>query len=439
MPFLALGVEHKTAPLSVRESVVMDVDAVSQASAHLARAPEIAELAILSTCNRTEIYLFADEPAVAGTVVAEYLVALDSRLQPYLRRWDEMDAVEHLFRVTSGLESQVLGEPQILSQVRETLQTAERLGTIGPNLHSLFRASISCARQARTGTRLGRISVSIGSEAVAAAKQELVSLEGRRALLIGGGEIIRLVAVDLRGANIGPVFIANRTDSVAVELAELHGGTPVPLADIGKVLPSVDVVISATSAPHYVLTPEDLPTVELERRETPLLIFDLAIPRDVDPEVASFTGIVLHDLDGLLPSGLDDHWDDDVRAMEAVIAAEVQEFTAWYLTRRVAPVIASLRSHVEAVSEGELRRVAPQLAGLTDREHAAVESMSRRLIDKMFHHLVMRLRLAAQTDPKLVDAAEFFFLHGEGGLFEHAAQTAKDQSDTPSSQITNPH
>jgi glutamyl-tRNA reductase len=135
--------------------------------------------------------------------------------------------------------------------------------------------------------------------------------------------------------------------------------------------------------------------------------------------------VTLHDLDDLLPTTVGETWNEDVRLIESVIAAEVQEFTAWYHTRRVAPVIASLRSHVEAVQRQELKRIAPQIKDLTDRERAAVESMGQRLVDKMFHHLVLRLRLAAQTDPALVDAAEFFFLHGEGGLFEHAAEAER--------------
>jgi glutamyl-tRNA reductase len=421
MPFLTVGVEHKTSPLSVRESVALEGDALDQAIVQLASHPAVDEIAILSTCNRTEIYLFAEKPGAAATVAVDYLSAQDGRLPAYLQTWEEMAAAEHLFRVAAGLESQVLGEPQVLSQVREALETAQRLEALGPNLHSLFRAAISCARQARAGTALGRVNRSIGSEAIRAAEQALGSLEGRGVLVIGGGEIGRLVVEELRGKNVRTLFIANRTESVAEDLAARYKGTPARLTDIPRLIPAVDVIVSSTSANHYVLTPESLPADFSGQRETPLQIFDLAIPRDVDPAVGSIDGVVLHDLDGLLPAGPADRWDEDVRAVEGVIAAEIQEFTAWYLTRRVAPVIASLRSHVEAVSEQELRRIAPRLAGLDERERAAVESLTNRLIDKMFHHLVLRLRLAAQTDPKLVEAAEFFFLHGEGGLFEHAA------------------
>ncbi|MBV9281629.1 MAG: glutamyl-tRNA reductase [Chloroflexi bacterium] len=432
MPFLALGLEHKTAPLPVRECVALEGDTLARACLQLAAEPAVAEVAILSTCNRTEIYLFSGAVEDAAAQARGLLIApagtLHGSLDPYLQVWEDMDAVEHLFRVASGLESQLLGEVQILSQVREALETAQRLGTIGPNLHSLFRSAISCARQARAGTALGRRvpsgCLSLGGEVVRAAEQELETLAGRSALLIGGGEISRLVAEELSSRGLKSLFIANRTASVATNLAEQWGGHAALLSDITRLLPHVDLVVSATSAQHYVLTPEDIPAAGLPR---PLHIYDLALPRDVDPAVGSLPGVTLHDLDSLLPSGLVSHWDEDIRLMEGVIAAEVQEFMAWYLTRRAAPVIANLRSHVEAVSRQEMKRVAPQLADLTDRERAAVESLTQRLIDKMFHHLVVRLRLAAQTDPRLVEAAEFFFLHGEGGLFEHAATRQEEK------------
>jgi glutamyl-tRNA reductase len=213
------------------------------------------------------------------------------------------------------------------------------------------------------------------------------------------------------------VYIANRTVAVAEALSRQLGGTPATLDDVPRAVQHVDLVISATGARAHVLTTE-----AFAGWTGTLHVFDLAIPRDVEAAVGDLPGVTLHDLDTLLPSGEASHWEEDIRTMESVIAGEVHEFMAWAMTRRVVPVIASLRSHVEAVSQQELKRVAPQLAGLTERERRAVESLTDRLIDKMFHHLVTRLRLAAQTDPSLVEAAEFFFLHGEGGLFPHAAE-----------------
>jgi glutamyl-tRNA reductase len=369
--------------------------------------------------------MFAANPDGAAAAATRLLADRAVAAHSYVRSWHEMETVEHLFRVASGLESQAVGEQQILGQVRAAFAIAERAGTVGPNLHSLFRSAISCARQARAGTALGRLHTSVGAEAVQTAERLLGDLGGRSVLIVGGGEVSRLVAEIMRRRGAGALFIANRTESVAVELADRFRATPVRLDDLPQLLPRVDLIISATSAPHYVLAAEDVPA--MPERAVPLLILDLAVPRDIDPEIGALPGMHLLDLDDLLPDGLDDLWQDDLRAMEGVIGSEVKEFETWYLTRRVAPVIASLRAHVEAVSEQELRRVAPQLAGLTERERAAVESLTGRLIDKMFHHLVIRLRLAAQSDPKLVEAAEFFFLHGEGGLFEHAAHARTEE------------
>lgn len=416
MPFLATGVEHKTAPLAIRECLAPDADLMTALHAH----PAIDEVAVLSTCNRLEVYLSTEDPEAAFSVVRDFL-RIDAATIPYLQRWDDLDAVRHLFRVASGLESQVLGEPQILAQVRDTLERAQQAGTAGANLNALFRAAIRCARRARSDTRLGYTDRSIGAEAVHIAEREMGSLDSRRVLLVGGGEVIRLAARELSRTGFGDLTVANRTLSVAVEIAEEFGGTPIRIDDISATLPRTDVVITATAASDHVLNAGDIPALD-----HPLLVLDLAIPRDVDPVVGDLHNVRLHDLDSLLPGGTQAQWRDDVAAMEAVIQAEVKDFSSWILTRRVVPVIASLRAHVEAVSEEEMKRVATRLEGLTDREREAVESLTQRLIDKMFHHLVTRLRLAAQTDPKLVEAAEFFFLHGEGGLFEHAAEESSE-------------
>jgi len=429
MPFLAVGVEHTTAPLSVRERLTLAGEELDRVTSALVADPAVAEAAILSTCNRTEIYVFAEDLSAAKDGAIACLSGDRDEFRPFVRAWEEPDAIEHLFRVASGLESQVPGEGQILSQVADALEAAQRLGAMGPNLHALFRSAISCARQARAGTALGRVNLSLGSEAVQAAQAALGTLAGRSVLVVGAGEIGRMVVDRLHGAGLRQLFIANRTAESATLLAKRSHGTPVLLSDLSRVIPYVDVLFSATSSRGFVVRPEEFAGRDAVE---PLHVFDLALPRDVDPAVGALPGVKLHDLESLIPTGLTDHWSEDVRQIERVIVDEIQEFVSWYLTRRVAPVIASLRSHVEAVSQQELRRVAPQLRDLTDRERIAVNSLTNRLIDKMFHHLVLRLRLAAQTDSKLVDAAEFFFLHGEGGLFEHAArQVIESEEELP--------
>ncbi len=426
MPFFAVGVEHTTAPLSVRERLTLAGEELDRITGALAAEPAVSEVAILSTCNRAEIYVFAEDLDAAKDSVTAHLIGDRDELRPFVRVWDEPEAVEHLFRVACGLESQVPGEGQILSQVAGALEAAQRLGAMGPNLHALFRSAISCARQARAGTALGRVNLSLGSEAVEAARAALGTLAGRSVLVVGAGEIGRMVVDRLHGAGLRQLFIANRSAEAATQLAQRSRGTPVLLSDLSRVIPYVDALFSATSSRGFVVRPEEFAS---RNGATPLHVFDLALPRDVDPSVGALPGVELHDLESLIPTGFTEHWSEDVRQIEQVIVDEIQAFFSWYLTRRVAPVIASLRSHVEAVSRQELRRVAPQLRDLTDRERIAVNSLTNRLIDKMFHHLVLRLRLAAQTDPKLVDAAEFFFLHGEGGLFEHAAQQSIESEE----------
>lgn len=423
MPFLAVGAEHTSAPLSVRERMAHGLGEGKDAYGWLAGLPAT-EAIILSTCNRIEWYLFAEDEDIEALAreVTDRLTCKDATLHRFVRTWRELDASEHLFRVASGLESQVPGEDQILAQVADALSTGQEAGTVGANLHALFRAAIACARRARAGTSLGRVQRSLGVEAVRAAEQELGGLSGRSALIVGGGKICQLLAHELSSKGLDNLWIANRTATVASDLAAKVGGTPAKLDDVPRIMPRVDAVFTGTSASTYMLTREDLSGVTTSNMAKPLLIYDLAIPRDVEPEVADLPGVALRDLDALLPGKAEDRWAEDISAIEAVIAAELHEFQVWALTRRVAPVIASLRRHVEAVSAAELQRVGPHLADLTERERAAVESLTNRLIDKMFHHLVMRLRLAAQTDESLVEAAEFFFLHGEGGLFEDAAE-----------------
>jgi len=418
MPFLAVGVEHTTAPLSVRERVSLEPEQILELSNGLV-GDAIAEAAILSTCNRTELYLWSEDIETAAQRGRDWLTREDAGLRSYVRIWRELDAAEHLFRVASGLESQIPGEGQILGQVRGALAMAQSSGSVGPYLNALFRSAISCARHARAGTSVGRVERSLGSEAVHAARIELGTLEASSALVVGGGEICRLIARELRAHGISRLWIANRTLSVANDIAGSVGGTAIPLDAISGVIPHVNLVFSATSAPGHVVSASDLSGISDDHT---LHIFDLAIPRDVDPLIGEHQSVHLRDLDSLLPQDMDALWADDIRVMEAVIAAELHDFQVWELTRRVAPVIASLRRHVEGVSRAELKRVEPQLADLDERERRAVESLTNRLIDKMFHHLVLRLRLAAQTDPSLVEAAEFFFLHGEGGLFEDEAR-----------------
>jgi glutamyl-tRNA reductase len=417
MPFVVVGVEHSTAPLAVRERVSPGPDERDGARRIFALDPSD-EVVILATCNRTEVYVHTLDPARAVDGITSWMVQRAEDVLPSIRVRHDLDAVEHLFRVACGLESQVPGERQILSQVAAALDAAQRAGMTGSYAHALFRAAVACSRTARLDTSLGQVDRSIGAGAVAQAAQHLSGFRHRSVVIVGGGEVSRVVAREVALRDPARLVVANRTTTVAEEIATAVGAEWGALDDLPEMLAGADLVFSATAAPSYVVRPDDC---RLRTSDSPLLLYDLASPRDIDPSLADLPGVTVVDLDALGDAAPGERWAADVQKIEAVIAAAVHEFEGWIAARRVAPVIASLRRHVEAVSRAELERAAPQLSDLTPREHAAVETLTNRLIDKMFHHLVVRLRLAAQTDPALVNAAEFFFLHGPGGLFEDEA------------------
>ncbi|HZS93799.1 MAG TPA: glutamyl-tRNA reductase [Chloroflexota bacterium] len=419
---VAIGLDYSSTPLSLREQISRESGSEREIASALRTRPAVDEAAVLNTCNRLEVYLVASDTNRAVSAVREVMLPRDE-WWVRSRLLTETDAVRHLFRVAAGLESQSIGEAQILGQVSEALEAAQEAGTAGPILHALFRAAVSGARQARAGTELGRVDPSLASLAVSAAAEELGLLQGRPVLVVGGGKVSRHILARLADSHAGPIWIANRTIATAQELAAEYRVRAASLDDIPRLLAHVDIVFSATAAPGYVIRAGDIPA------HRSLLLYDLAVPRDIDPTITG-PDVTIRDLESLRPDGAH-RWDADIRHIENVIEAEMTGFVQWYLVRRVVPVIVSLREHVDAVQQAELKRVAPRLADLTESERQAVESLTTRLIDKMFHHLVTRLRLAAQTDPRLVEAAEFFFLHGEGGLFEHAAETEREQETAP--------
>lgn len=408
--FVTVGVDHSAAPLAIRERVALLEEHLEDAHRDLVAHPAVDEIVILSTCNRTELYMFTDQPDDAADAGSAYLLGADPGIRSYLREWRGMSAVEHVLRVGAGLESRVLGENQILSQVRGALTGAERVSSIGPQLHQLFRTSISCGREVRRSTGFGRADASIAGETVRSAESLVGALTARAALVIGGGEVSRLTAAELRRRGIGRLYLANRTPSVAEDLARTFGALAVSLADVPKYLLWTDVLVSATSAAGRILTADDMSAVELAHRREPLHVFDLAVPRDIDPAIGLLPGIVLHDLDSVASVPIREQRIEDVRSAEFIVGNHLREFERWYRARRAAPLITELRRQLDEVAASELHRASSRLARLSLEERYAVERLTGRLTDAIFHRFVTRLRLAAQADgEQLVEAAEFFF------------------------------
>jgi glutamyl-tRNA reductase len=369
---LAVGVSHRQAALEVRERLYLADGQAVQLATEL--AAEGAEAVVLSTCNRTEIY-FAGASAASATAQLESRSGLS--LEGVAAVVEERDAVEHLFRVAGGLDSLVPGEAQILGQVRQAYEAALTAGTTGPLLNRLFEDALHTGKRVRTEARLAELPESVAASAVEVAARSLGTLEGRRALLFGAGKMSELAAHDLR-ARGAEVLISSRTLESAEELAARVGGTATPFDAVAVELAHVDLVLSATRCPYLILHAE-----AVQPRRRPLVLVDVAVPRDLDPQIGGLDGCTLYDIDDL-GEGLVGR-DEDVLLAEAIVAEEVARFADWHRSRGAAPAIAALRRRAERIRAEELARVEPRLIELSERERRTVETLTSQIVNKLLH------------------------------------------------------
>jgi glutamyl-tRNA reductase len=419
MSLAVFAITHQTAPIEVRERFAFTPQAGQSLLRQLVVNEMAAEAVLLSTCNRTELYLHLPSsrcPVVLLRLLSRYAGLGDADAKQYIVRRYDREAAQHLFRVASGLESLVLGEAQIQGQVRDALDVANA-GTearvVGPVLSRLFQTALRVGAQVRTDTQLGAGAGSIASTAVHAARQALGSLEGRTVLVIGAGEMARLALACLSKERGTRVHVANRSVARARALAERSGAEAIELADIERVLPHADVVISATSAPHPVLTAAQLRSAQVQG-ERPRTILDLAVPRDVEPAAAEVPGVRLFTTDDLnhrMQQNLERR-QAMVPTAERIVGEGVDEFWSWYGAREVVPVIRGIRDQAESVRRRETDRCLDRLRHLPEEDRRAIEELTRRLMNKVLHTPTVRLREAgaANTVPaKFVDAARYLF------------------------------
>lgn len=413
MPVELLSVTHRTAPVGVRERLALDAAARAALMARLAGLT--GEAVALCTCNRTELYWPARSAATAGGVLSLLATAagLDpGSLEPYVAYLQGAEAARHLCRVAAGLESQILGEPQILGQVREAAEEARVAGAIGPVLDRLFTLAVVAGKRARTETAIGRGAGSIGQAAVQLARSTLGELAGKRALVIGAGEMGRLVAASLASYQPGWLGIANRTGERAREVARKVGAQPVPWECLDKTLATVDLAVVATGAPEPVLTRSRIERVLAERGERPLLLIDIAVPRNVEPAVAGLPGIELRDIDALETLCAEGRRAREraIPQVEAIVEEQVQEFLEWERARAVAPVIRQLRERVEAIREEETARALRRLGHLSERDRQVVLALSHGIANKLLHLPISRLRERGAQDLYIHAIADLFGL-----------------------------
>lgn len=400
MRLVLVGTSHHLAPVELRERLGFDERTGRDLVARL--AAENAEAVALSTCNRVCVYVAHEDTAEARRLAVAEL-ALRSRFQPreldaWLYTKSDEDAVRHLFRVASGLDSLVPGEAQILGQVRDAFEAADEAGSAGVVLHRLFRQALHTGRRVRRETQIGENPASVSSAAADLAARVFDDLPKRRVLLIGAGKMGELAAANLVTRGVGALVIANRSTDRGGALASRHGAASVPLESIEDELGHADIVVASTGAGGLVLTAAQVERALRTRRPRPVFFIDIAVPRDLDPAINELDGCYLYDIDDLervVEATVAGRREEAERA-EAIVAEEARAFSAWQRSLDVVPAIASLRRRAQEIRAAELARANGKLAGLSQRERDTVESLTAQIVNKLLHVPTVRLKEAAE-------------------------------------------
>jgi glutamyl-tRNA reductase len=386
MQLYAFGLNHQTAPLAVREQVAFNVDGMESALRDLVENGAAKEAAILSTCNRMELYCNASQPDHAIDWLARYHNLPRKDLEPYLYTLPRELAVKHSFRVASGLDSMVLGEPQILGQMKQAVRQAEEAGTLGFLLHKLFQRTFSVAKDVRTQTEIGANLVSMAAAAVRLAERIFPSISEQRVLFIGAGEMIELNAVHFAARNPAHITVANRTLERAQTLARRINGHAITLAELPEQLAHHDIIVTCTASQLPILGKGMVERALKARKHKPLFIVDLAVPRDVEAEVAELRDVFLYSVDDIaevVKDGLDAR-QSAVKEAEVIIASGVSDFVHWMESREVVPTIRALRDHAERSRRHEVEK-ALRLLAKGESPEKVLEAMSSGLTNKFLH------------------------------------------------------
>ena len=399
MNFLLTGVNHRSAPLEVRERFAIPEARLPEAIRRLAQYPGIEEALIVSTCNRVEFLTRTTNGTADLTgFLSEYFSAPPDEFRGYLYEYREMEAVRHIFRVAASLDSMVVGEPQILGQVKEAYAVARAVGTISSQLDTLLTRAFAVAKRVRSETTVGTSAVSVASVAVDLAKKIFGSLQGRTVFLVGAGKMSEIAARHLLAHGVGSLLIANRTPDRAVQLAQKFHGQAVPFEQLYELAGKADIVITSTGAPHSLFCKEHVERFLHQRRNKPMFFIDIAVPRDVDPAVNDLDGIFVYDIDDLqavVNANLADR-SEEARRAEALIDEEVERFLARLQTADVVPTIVSLQEHLETIRQAEIDRVRGRLGSLSAEQEMAIEALSRGIINKIMHTPIVTLKSAAR-------------------------------------------
>ncbi len=412
MPLQIFGLNHNTAPVEIREQVIFSGDDVARALLQLKKLNGIDEAVLLSTCNRTEFYVVSDD-GDSGELQSwlQNDQNLDSQAQQALFTLDKDDAIRHLFRVACGLDSMVLGEPQILGQLKDAYRQAQQVGTVGSRLSRLFQHTFSVAKKVRTDTDIGSNPVSVAYAAVTLANQFFAGFSRHTALLIGAGMTMELVAKHLNSKGIGRLFVANRDINRAQALAGQFGGFALPLSEIEGTLPAADILISSTASSDPVISLEQMTRAVQARKRKPVFVVDIAVPRDIDPAITGLDDVYLYTIDDLDKVIVEGQSNREAAAVDAnqILDEEIQRYLTMERSKEVAPIITELRDQGHAIRNEVLKQARLRLnKGASNDE--ILEYATASLLKKLLHQPSVRLREAGElSDKELVEAARELF------------------------------
>jgi len=410
MNFQLLGINHRTAPVEVRERLAIPESRIPEALREILALPGVSEAMILSTCNRVEVLAQTVNGSTDLRQFFHHHFSVDApQYEPHLYSYDQHEAVRHVFRVAASLDSMIVGEPQILGQLKEAYATARAAGAVQSYLDLLLTRAFAVAKRVRTETEIGSSSVSVASAAVELAAKIFGSLEGKQVCLVGAGKMSELAARHLIARGAGPIFVANRTYARACDLASQFGGQAIRFDHLHDHCEQADIVITSTGSPVAIFRREHGEKFLAKRKNRPMFFIDIAVPRDVDPAMNKLDGIFVYDIDDLqdvVATNVSGRR-QEAQAAEKIIEAEVERFQARLQSLHVVPTIVSLQDHFETIRQAELDRVRGRLGQLSAEQEEAVEALSRGIVNKILHTPITRLKSAA-SDPEITTLLDTF-------------------------------
>jgi len=410
MNFQLIGVNHRTAPVEVRERLAIPERGIPEALQELMQLPGVGEAMLLSTCNRVEVLAQTTNGSADLRQFFRQHFSVETQLyEPHMYEYREHDAVRHVFRVAASLDSMIVGEPQILGQLKEAYATARAAGAVQSYLDLLLTRAFAVAKRVRTETEVGSSSVSVASAAVELAAKIFGSLERKQVCLVGAGKMSELAARHLIARGAGPIFVANRTYERACELASRFEGQAIRFDELYAHCEQADIVITSTGSPVAIFRREHGEKFLTKRKNRPMFFIDIAVPRDVDPGMNKLDGIFVYDIDDLqdVVATHVSSRKQEAQAAEKIIEAEVERFQARLQSLHVVPTIVSLQDHFETIRQAELDRVRGRLGQLSAEQEEAVEALSRGIVNKILHTPITRLKSAA-ADPEITTLLDTF-------------------------------